>query len=100
MVLRSNHSNLSLQHTCSILSIKIEVVEMGVVRVVIPKYQIKDRATVKLITDTKVCFITAEKGGVARAKGEGEKEKECTTECKSQRRRELSSRRVENRTRD
>ena len=26
------------------------------------------------------CFITAEKGGVARAKGEGEKEKECTTE--------------------
>ena len=31
-------------------------------------------------------FITAEKGGVARAKGveEKEKEKECTTECKSQ----------------
>ena len=28
-------------------------------------------------------LITAEKGGVARAKGEGEKEKECTTECKS-----------------
>ena len=30
-------------------------------------------------------FITAENGGVARAKGGGEKEKECTTECKSQR---------------
>ena len=25
-------------------------------------------------------FITSEKGGVARAKGVGEKEKECTTE--------------------
>ena len=35
-----------------------------------------------------VCFITAEKGGVARANGEGEKEKECTTEGKSRRRRE------------
>jgi hypothetical protein len=34
------------------------------------------------------CFITAEKGEVARAKGEGEKEKECTTEGKSQRRRD------------
>ena len=34
------------------------------------------------------CFITAEKGGVARAKGEGEKEKECITECKSRRRRD------------
>jgi len=33
-------------------------------------------------------FITAEKGGVARAKGEGEKEKECTTECKSRRQRD------------
>ena len=32
-------------------------------------------------------FITAEKGGVARAKVEGEKEKECTTECKSRQRR-------------
>ena len=31
------------------------------------------------------CFITAEKGGVVRAKGGGKKEKECTTECKSQR---------------
>ena len=30
--------------------------------------------------------MTAEKGGVARAKGVEEKEKECTTECKSQRR--------------
>ena len=27
-------------------------------------------------------FITAEKGGVAKAKGEGEKKKDCTTECK------------------
>ena len=35
----------------------------------------------------KFCFfMTAEKGGVARAKGVEEKEKECTTECKSQRR--------------
>jgi hypothetical protein len=33
-------------------------------------------------------FITAEKGGVVKAKGEGEKEKECTTECKSRRRRD------------
>jgi len=42
-----------------------------------------------------VCFITAEKGGVTRAKGEGEKEKECTTERKSRRRRDekASSRR-------
>ena len=35
-----------------------------------------------------LCFITAEKGGVARANGEGGKEKECTTECKSRRRRD------------
>ena len=36
------------------------------------------------------CFITAEKGGVhvARVKGEGEKEKDCTTECRSRRRRD------------
>ena len=34
-----------------------------------------------------VCFITAEKGEVATAKGDGEK-KECTTECKSRRRRD------------
>ena len=33
-------------------------------------------------------FITAEKGGVARAKGGGEEEKECSTECKSRRRRD------------
>ena len=33
-------------------------------------------------------FITAEKGRVARAKGEGEKENECTTEDKSRRRRD------------
>ena len=33
-------------------------------------------------------FITAEKGGVARAKGEGEKEKEITAEGKSGRRRD------------
>ena len=37
------------------------------------------------------CFITAEKGGVARAKGEGEKEKECTTKCKSRRRRDAKA---------
>jgi hypothetical protein len=35
-----------------------------------------------------VCFITAERGGVAKAKGEGQKEKECTTECKSRWRRD------------
>ena len=34
------------------------------------------------------CFITAEKGEVATAKGDGEKKKECTTECKSRRRRD------------
>ena len=33
-------------------------------------------------------FITAEKGRVASAKGEGEKENECTTEDKSRRRRD------------
>ena len=33
-------------------------------------------------------FISAQKGGVARAMGEGEKEKECTTEGKSRRRRD------------
>ena len=33
-------------------------------------------------------LITAEKGGVVKAKGDGEKEKECTTECKSRRRRD------------
>ena len=33
-------------------------------------------------------FITAEKGEVARAKGERETEKECTTERKSRRRRD------------
>ena len=37
---------------------------------------------------TPISFITVEKGGVARAKGEGEKEKECTTERKSRRRRD------------
>ena len=36
IILRSMHSKLHLQHTCSILSIEIEVVEVGVVRVVIP----------------------------------------------------------------
>ena len=35
-----------------------------------------------------ISLITAEKGGVVRAKGEGEKEKECTTERKSRRRRD------------
>ena len=33
-------------------------------------------------------FITTEKGGAARVKGGGEKEKECTTEGKSRRRRD------------
>lgn len=37
IVLRSKHSNLSLRHTCSILTIKVEVGEMGVVRVVIQR---------------------------------------------------------------
>ena len=32
---------------------------------------------------TIIIFITAEKGGVASAKGVGKKEKECTTQCKS-----------------
>ena len=36
----------------------------------------------------QVGFITAEKGEVATAKGDGEKKKECTTECKSRRRRD------------
>ena len=33
-----------------------------------------------IIAWTIVCVITAEKGEVARDKGEGEKEKECTAE--------------------
>ena len=33
-----------------------------------------------------LCIITAERNRVARAMGVGEKEKECTTACKSQRR--------------
>ena len=39
-------------------------------------------------THTHTHFITAEKGGVEKAKGVGEKEKDCTTECKSRRRRD------------
>ena len=35
---------------------------------------------------SEALFISAEKCEVARAKGVGEKEKECTTECKIQRR--------------
>ena len=38
IILRSMHSKLHLQHTCGILSIKIEVVEVGVVRVFIPNF--------------------------------------------------------------
>ena len=33
-------------------------------------------------------LLQLKKGGVPKAKGEGEKEKECTTECKSRRRRD------------
>ena len=33
-------------------------------------------------------LLQLKKGGVAKAKGEGEKENECTTECKSRRRRD------------
>jgi len=36
----------------------------------------------------QLCFITSEKGGITGAKGKGEKEKECTTERKSRRRRD------------
>ena len=39
-------------------------------------------------TTAENIFITAEKGRVARAKGEGERENECTTEDKSRRRRD------------
>ena len=46
------------------------------------------RSTLHPIPSDSSCFVTAEKGGVARAKGEGEKEKECTTEGKSRRRRD------------
>ena len=35
-----------------------------------------------------VVLLQLKKGGVAKAKGEGKKEKECTTECKSRRRRD------------
>ena len=37
--------------------------------------------------DSHLIFITPEKVGVARAMGKGEKEKECTAEGKSRRRR-------------
>ena len=40
------------------------------------------------IAQVIIIFITAEKGGVATAMGEGEKEKECTAEGKSRRRRD------------
>ena len=33
-------------------------------------------------------LLQLKNGGVAKAKGEGEKENECTTECKSRRRRD------------
>jgi hypothetical protein len=33
-------------------------------------------------------LLQLKKGGVAKAKGEGEKKKECATECKSRRRRD------------
>ena len=33
----------------------------------------------------KVVLLQLKKGGVVKAYGEGEKEKECTTECKSRR---------------
>ena len=33
-------------------------------------------------------LLRLKKGGVAKAKGEGEKKNECTTECKSRRRRD------------
>ena len=33
-------------------------------------------------------LLQMKRGGVAKAKGEGVKEKECTTECKSRRRRD------------
>src|SRR6056300_1076329 len=38
IILRSMQTKLHLQHTCSILSIKIEVVEVGVVLVFIPNF--------------------------------------------------------------
>jgi len=34
-----------------------------------------------------IVLLQLKNGGVAKVKGEGEKEKECTTECKSRRRR-------------
>jgi len=52
----------------------------------------KEKADGILMSRLRHCryiFIATEKGGVARAKGGGEKEKECsTTECKSRRRRD------------
>ena len=36
----------------------------------------------------QVVLLQLKNGGVAKAKGEGEKENECTTECKSRRRRD------------
>ena len=38
IILRSMHNKLHLQHTCSTLFIKIEVVEVGVVLVFIPNF--------------------------------------------------------------
>jgi len=35
-----------------------------------------------------IVLLQLKNGGVAKVKGEGEKEKECTTECKSRRRRD------------
>ena len=35
-----------------------------------------------------IILLRLKKGGVAKAKGEGEKKNECTTECKNRRRRD------------
>ena len=40
------------------------------------------------ISGSLVVLLQLKRGGVSKAKGEGEKKKECTAECKSRRRRD------------
>ena len=64
------------------------VEECGVRSVCALSLRVETRSSNPYSSEVKVSFITSEKVGVARAKGVGEKEKECTTECKSRRRRD------------
>ena len=48
----------------------------------------RSRSVCDLPRSSTEVLLQLKKGGVAKTKGEGEKEKGCTTECKSRRRRD------------